>query len=264
MEYKIENYKIAIPSYNREEILLDKTLGYLQKCKIDKKRIFIFVANKEQARIYEEHLPKYYNKIVIGIKGIKNIRWFIRDYFGEGEYIISIDDDVEYLLQIGGKKGCKLCDLNYFIQSSFSKAEFLGCRMWGIGSHCNHFFLREGCTIGLRYIISTFYGLKNTHDKSTYIEIGEKEGASRSILFYLADGRVMKVNSVGMKTAFFENKGGLQDVSGKNRINTKIKEAGEFLIKKYPKFVYFKKNTKRFDLAFRMLKPMQVKNKRWW
>lgn len=264
MKYKIEDYKIAIPSYKREDILCDKTLKYLQECKINPKRIFIFVANEEEKSNYIKRLPKYYNKIIVGIKGIKNIRWFIRDYFGEGEYIISIDDDVEYLLQMGGEKGHKLFDLNYFIIDSFNTAGIMECRMWGIGSHFNPFFLRVGHGIGLRYIISTFYGLRNTHDKSTYIEIGEKEGASRSILFYLADGRVMKINSVCMKTAFFENKGGLQDVSGKNRINTKIKEAGEWLIKKYPNFVYFKKNSKRYDLALKILKPLQVRNKRWW
>jgi len=264
MKYHIEDYVIAIPSYKRVDILRDKTLRYLQMCKIDPKKIFIFVADKNEKYEYIQNLPKYYNKIVVGERGIRNIRWIIRNYFGEGEYLISIDDDIDYLINKGVKKGVPLLNLNSFIISSFQTAIDNQCRMWGIGSHSNPFFLRDGYTIGLRYIISTFYGLKNTHDKNTYIEIGEKEGASRSILFYLADGRVMKINSVCMKTSFFGNAGGLQDVSGKNRINTKIKEAGEWLIKKYPQFVYFKKNSKRYDLALRMLKPVASKNHKWW
>jgi len=264
MKYNIKDYVIAIPSYKRVDILMNKTLKYLQNCKVDPKKIYIFVADKNEQLSYIKNLPKFYNKIVIGEKGIRNIRWIIRNYFGEGEYVISMDDDIDYLLNNGEKKGVPLLNLNSFIISSFELAVKNQCRMWGIGSHCNPFFLRDGYTIGLRYIISTFYGLQNTHDKSTYIEIGEKEGASRSILFYLADGRVMKINSVCMKTSFFGNAGGLQDVSGKNRINTKIKDAGEWLIKKYPQFVYFKKNSKRYDLALRMLKPNEVKKHQWW
>ena len=87
------DYVIAIPSYKRVETLRDKTLTLLQKYKIDPKKIYIFVANKDEEKEYKGGLPKYYHKIVVGKPGIKNIRNFMPKYFPEGKKIFYMDDD---------------------------------------------------------------------------------------------------------------------------------------------------------------------------
>jgi hypothetical protein len=84
---------IAIPSYKRVKTLRDKTLTLLQKYKIDPKKIYIFVANKDEEKNYKEGLPKYYKEIVVGKPGIKNIRNFMPKYFPEGKKIFYMDDD---------------------------------------------------------------------------------------------------------------------------------------------------------------------------
>ena len=45
------DYKIAIPSYKRSETIKNKTLKLLNDYGIDKKRITIFVANKEEEKL---------------------------------------------------------------------------------------------------------------------------------------------------------------------------------------------------------------------
>ena len=109
-------YYVAIPSYKRENVLVKKTLPTLLNGKIKATHIYIFVANAQEKRIYEKTIPKeMYNKIVIGKKGIANQRIFIRNYFAEGSYVISIDDDIEAVMKfVNDKKLKQLNDLDTF------------------------------------------------------------------------------------------------------------------------------------------------------
>ena len=64
----MSDYVVCIPSYKRAELCKDKTLKTLQHHKIDSKRIYVYVANKEDYKLYEEMLDKNtYNKIIIGM-----------------------------------------------------------------------------------------------------------------------------------------------------------------------------------------------------
>ena len=64
-----KDYVVCIPSYKRAEVCKDKTLAMLHKHKIDPKRIYVYVANKEDYDLYEKTLDKNtYNKLVIGKK----------------------------------------------------------------------------------------------------------------------------------------------------------------------------------------------------
>ena len=102
------SYVVAIPSYNRADSIVDKTLSYLLKGGVSSSKISIFVANKSQEKMYKSAIPEtMYSEIVVGKLGIANQRKFISKWFDEGQYIISIDDDVEEL-QILSKSGEKL------------------------------------------------------------------------------------------------------------------------------------------------------------
>ena len=92
MKSKSSDYVIAIPSYKREKTLRDKTLKVLQQYKIPKEKIFVFVANKEEYEKYKATIPPYYNKLIVGIVGMGNIRNFITDYFPEGKKIFNMDE----------------------------------------------------------------------------------------------------------------------------------------------------------------------------
>ena len=92
------NYVVAIPTYKRSKEVAEKTLKTLKEGGVPKSRIYLFVANKDEAAVYEKAVdPRLYNEIVVGKKGIANQRKFISKWFDEGQYIISIDDDVEEL-----------------------------------------------------------------------------------------------------------------------------------------------------------------------
>ena len=72
-------YNVAIPTYNRSDVIYKKTISTLLNGGIDYKNIYIFVANEEQRKLYEKELPNNcYNKIIIGKLGISKQRTFIR------------------------------------------------------------------------------------------------------------------------------------------------------------------------------------------
>ena len=73
----LSDWIIAIPSYKRQDQIVDKTLSTLKHYKIPPSKITVFVADKEEKKIYEEAIPKEaVNDIVIGVLGMDKIMKF--------------------------------------------------------------------------------------------------------------------------------------------------------------------------------------------
>lgn len=265
------NYKIAIPSHCRKEILKVKTLKYLHRCNVNKKRIFIFVSSIKERNEYEKFLPQYYNKIVVAKSPLRIKRCFVRDYFLENEFIVNIDDDIDCLqLAVSKKELICLTEFDKFIDDNFKLMKQYGCRLWGVCSHNNPYFMKEGASLGLKYIIGGFFCIWNTHNKNTYVDLSkpylDKIGCERSIKFFLQYGNVMRVNNVGMKTTLY-NKGGLTALRQSKDIVKLMEESGRVLIEKYPQFVYqnTKRKSKYFEISLRNIKGgIKKANHNWW
>ena len=88
--------RIAIPSYNRYDSINDKSFKVLYDAGYKPSMIDLFVANKEQYELYKNIVHKDIN-IIIGQKGLKNIREFIINYYPEGTKLLCMDDDVEMI-----------------------------------------------------------------------------------------------------------------------------------------------------------------------
>ena len=95
------DYVVAIPTYKRYDEITTKTLPTLKRGKVDKKRIYVFVANKTEEKLYREKMdPDTYHKIVVGKKGLVPQRRYISQYFPAGKKIVSMDDDVQNMIQL--------------------------------------------------------------------------------------------------------------------------------------------------------------------
>ena len=228
----MSNYIIAIPSYNRYEVISNKTLKTLQEGNISKNKIFIFVANKEQYKLYEENIDKkLYNKIIIGKLGITNQRIFISKYFPIGQYIVSLDDDIEEVSKLRGTdKLVRIKDLNQLFVDAYKLLRESGLYIWGIYPVRNPFFMKSKITYDLKFIIGMMYGYINRHDKKLYPSIlsESKEDYEMSVLYYKMDGGVLRFNNINPKTKF-NAEGGL----GTDRYE-RNKNAAEYLVSKYP------------------------------
>jgi len=227
------HYVIAIPTYNREDIISKKTLKTLLEGGVNKNKIYLFVANKEQYKLYYENVPKnMYKEIIIGKLGITNQRKFISKYFPENQYIISIDDDVEELLILkDSTKLVKLKNIHEFFMEAYSLLKKENLYIWGIYPVRNAFFMKNKITTDLKFIIGVLYGYINRHLKKLEPKTTVKEDYEQSILYYKLDGGVLRFNNITPKTKF-NAEGGL----GKDRFEMN-KKASEYLKDKYPDII---------------------------
>lgn len=230
----MDNYVIAIPTYNRTNEVINKTLKTLRDGSIHNNKIYLFVANKEQYNLYESTVPKeLYFKIIIGKKGIANQRVFISKYFDEGQYVISMDDDVEEFQILKNEKLVKLNNIDMFFKNAYKLLKKEGLFIWGIYPVRNAFFMYDNVTTDLRFIIGVTFGYITRHNNrlKPSIRSETKEDYEQTVLYYKMDGGVLRFNNITVKTKF-NAPGGL----GTERFE-RNKLAAEYLTEKYPDII---------------------------
>jgi len=246
-----EQYSIAIPSYKRSETLKNKTLKFLQDHKINKNIIDIFVANEDEKKIYEQTLPKYYNKIIVARKGLINVRNFITNYYPENHKIVSIDDDINFLkclTQEGytskdndeGKPVYKFKEdynLDDFITIAFDECKKTNLNLWGINPVGNPLVGKLKVSYDLKFIVGCFYGYINKKILLENIGEGDKEDFFRTIEYYKRDGGVIRFNNMLIGTNYYTEKGGLQADEHKIKKLDRMENDSNRLFNKYPDLV---------------------------
>jgi hypothetical protein len=245
------NYVVAIPTYDRYDVLANKTLKTLIEGNINKNKIYLFVANKEQYKLYEDVIPKsMYNQIIIGKKGITNQRKFIANYFSEGQYVISMDDDVEEFEILKGEKLVKLKNVHDFFTDAYKSLKTHNLFIWGIYPVRNPFFMYNKITTDLRFIIGVTFGFITRHNKKLEPSVNAevKEDYEQTILYFKMDGGVLRFNNVTAKTKF-NSPGGL----GTDR-HERNKNAAEYLERKYPDIItVFKRKNGTYEVKLARL-----------
>lgn len=262
-----DNYIIVIPSYNRPEIIQNKTLALLNRHYINPQKIIIFVANQEQYDLYKAKVPAMlYGNLVIGVLGLKNQRNFIMDYYPEGTHIVQMDDDLDKIVELvvtrkslarGITKGKRtmtrkerkgqgkpsrrsstrktvrpISNLDEFIRNAFKICKEKGIFLWGVYPLSNARFMTPKVTTDLRFIVGPMWGNINRHRPDLRLTIDEKENAERTLQHWVIDHKVLRFNGVGIETKYYKNKGGMQN-EGKNRKEEALKSV-YYLHQKYP------------------------------
>jgi len=234
------DYIICIPSYKRANFCNEKTLSTLNKHNIDSKKIYVYVANKDEYDIYKDILnPTLYNKLVIGKKGLVPQRQFIMNQWSNGKHIVFFDDDVESI-DLSLSPIFKKHNLDYFIKYAFNQCVQHHSYIWGVYPVFNPFFRKPKAEIStdLKYIVGAFYGIINRPNfKNIQLTItkenGQKEDVERTIKYFIEDGIVIRFNKIGFTTKYYGKEGGL------GRFEERLKpmmEACKKLEKKYSEY----------------------------
>jgi hypothetical protein len=184
-------YKIAIPSFNRSEIITQKTLKTLQRFNVAIELIHIFVVESE----YDDYCKSAidYN-IIVGQKGLINQRRFMESYFDEGECIVYIDDDfVDF--DFCGKS------FDEFIIEAFHTCINNNASIFSVYPCYNKFFRekQQYMTTDLRFISGGFYGCINRPIEYT-LPNDMKEDFERTLQYFIRDQKVVRFNQYGFKT----------------------------------------------------------------
>lgn len=247
-DYKADgsvDWRIAIPSYRREETILKKTLKTLSEYRVNPERIDIFVANEEEREVYEMTIPKsMYGRIIVGIRGIREIRNFIQSFYKEGDCVLCMDDDIEEVYQVINGEKKPINDFNSFVEYAFKVCKEVKTRFWGVYAVDNAFFMKQQVSLGLRFLVGVMFGMIVTHDENMVVETSEKEDYERSIRAYLRYGNVVRFDFIGFKTNYYNEPGGLQGQRSEERITSDALK----LISMFPNQV--RKNTRRKNKYF--------------
>ena len=231
------SYVVCIPSYKRAQLCNEKTLSTLKKMKIPKERIYVYVADKEEEKLYKTTLDKsLYHKLVVGKKGLVPQRQFISEQWPEGKNIVFFDDDVQSIdLTMSEFKNKSLND---FFNHAFSECKKQKSFIWGVYPVFNPFFRkgRSEITTAQNYIVGAFYGIINRPRlKSIQLtltkENGQKEDVERTIKYFIEDGIVLRFNKIGFVTKYYGKEGGLGTFEARLK---PMLEASKLLKKEYP------------------------------
>jgi len=233
-------WRIAIPSYNRPEALLNKTLNTLKEAGIEN-GITIFVANEEEKVRYRKHIKKH--KIIVGKLGITAQRNFIKQYYKTpNSCILVLDDDIERFERIN-QATCKLekiDDLQSLFTDCFITAKNNGVNLWGIYGARNAMFMARNearFKLGFCFLIGCCYGYIVEKDMTPYLmdeSVKIKQDYEQSVLHYKEFGNILRFNWVTIKTKFYAE-GGLG--SKEQRYEQNLADQ-KILVEKYPE--YFK------------------------
>ena len=199
--------KFVIPSHNRHIEINKKTLRLLcfYNLNISPKDIYVFV-DEDEIENYKQHNTFMVN-IVKGRKGIKENRQAISDYFDNGEYLVSMDDDIEQILSLSiNQKNAKhklnrFLDLKNFCQNTIDRMKKENITMAGLYPVENPFFMKDLVSIDCRFIIGNFRIFKNIkileNRKFTLLEDYET-----SMKYFFYSGKILRFNNMVASTKY--------------------------------------------------------------
>lgn len=243
--------QIAIPSYKRAKTVRDKTLTTLTRLNVNPSVVTIFVGDAEQEVEYREVLKNTpYKNIVVGVPGMGAIRNFIQSYYPEDTYILNLDDDlIEINRRMGEKSLGQIADLNEIVRDGFEACEKEGARLWGIYAASNPFFMKDRIAVGLYYVIGSMWGCINKHGDAYNVTLDDKEDFERSIKYYLANGKVCRLDYITVKSNYYKEPGGMQVT----RTTQRIEESAKVLVERYPDLctMYYRETTGHAELKLK-------------
>jgi len=231
------SFRIAIPTYKRAKMLSQKTLRVLAEQNIDSSLIDIFVADKEEEKIYKETLtPGTYDRIIVGFRGLSRQKSFIREFYPVGLHVFSIDDDIRGIATLNPN-----FDLTKFLEMMFDLCHEHDLTMWGVYPASSLMYMKNEIRKGVFYLVGCFYGFINTHDMP-YPPFDDKEDWWASLYRAKTDGAVLRCNWVAPKTTYWLKDGGMWA----NGRTLEIEAAqAEVIVLTYPEYckeVYIRKN----------------------
>ena len=217
--------KVAIPSYQRANLISELTLKFLHEQGYSPSLIHIFVASEAERFEYAAAVPRHlYSQIIVGVLGLKEQRNFISNWFPENEILIQMDDDVKTI------KSLRMNFLDLVRQGVQAIQDGQG-GLWGVMPNDDGRKMHERTTTHLAHILGSFFILRN--HRSLLCNTAEKEDFERSILYFIRYGAVLRYQGAGIATKYTGNPGGLQQPGRTERMRTEM----SYLLTVYPPYL---------------------------
>ncbi len=235
--------KFAIPSYNRADVLIKKTLPSLIKSGVSFNEIDLFLFDENQK---SEYLTKIINNFCCEINIIvtdildlgQRLNYILNKHYPEDTEVVLIEDDIRQVC-----RGKDNLNIKAFAKQAFEVSRFENRYLWGISPTDSFMFQKEGYTTDFKFIIGTLYGIIVRHSDDLNVSITYKQDFERTILYYIKDKGMIRFNDVYCKTTY-RAVGGLGNDKKNNRLQKEI-DACSLMIEKYPNYCYQNKKKER-------------------
>lgn len=245
-------FKVAIPSYKRSDVIMDKTLGTLRRGGVALSDIYIFVVDDEK-ELYQRTCPGY--QIIVGLRGKVEQISFIQGFFPFDTNIVMVDDDITQIYRpLTEKTKEEITDLpslfcRMILRMGIERVTICGCYPV---DNIKFAFKNQEITTDFRYLIGVLTIIKNKKDPGLLVDSAylTHEDKMRTLKYYQKEGKTLRFNHICFKTVYYA-KGGICSVM-EDRFK-KHSEQSEELCKKYPDFFRIKKtrSSKVVDIAFK-------------
>ena len=203
-------YKICIPSYNRLNGIVDKTLKLLKKHDIN--NINIFVSTQKD---YDEYTAAGLGNIVLvpeEFAGIGAVRSYIVNHWAEdGDDLVMYDDDIETVKNLYGGE----VDLLDFHDEFICNLKSLGLFFGGVPLCTNTFFMKDSWTRSLKYISGAIQFVRVDRSRAK-IECFRRmyEDYCYDIMYFKRDGGILRYNGCAPITKNYNPDGGIASEIG--------------------------------------------------
>ena len=238
------DFEIAIPSFNREDILPKKTLKMLYDLGVNSNKIRIFLKDEEQLEKYKKSCGENYQYELTGQSGILATRNYLQVYYHEintkSDGVLFIDDD---LTKITEKDRVFLSKpFMELVEYFFIETKKRGGRLWSVNALNNDFFMKDNISTNLKYCIGAFKGVILDRTRDTILcDVGHFEDFQFTFEYFLEDGVVVRFNKYGITTKYFELKGGIcGSLGGMEERQKEMEENGKYMIERYGDMVKIK------------------------
>lgn len=193
-------YQIAIPSYKNANLLRDTTLLLLKTYMIPSSKITLFVSNIDDYNNYKNIIPPNLYGAIILLGEYSSIYNSISHYYPIGTCIVYCDDSIIGIIDYKKSNNefveSPLRSLLYLIQQGFNECCKHSSSFWGIYPiPTGH--MKMTISTNLQYCCGSLWGCINPGIEELKLtqSTNDKEDYERSILYYLKDKKVIRMNN---------------------------------------------------------------------
>lgn len=241
-------YAVVIPSYQRPEGLVRKSLSTLLGGGVPRSAITVYL------HAHDPHLPAYRDALdgmgvrarVTDRRGIGPQRQQIIEDYPAGTPVVSMDDDIKRVMRAVAPSGrdalVRLADLDGWFRQMFAAAEHEGLHVWGAAPVPNAFYMRHDrpYSTGLKLVMFNLYGFVNRPGHPVHAQtVKYKDEQELTLRAWWYDGGVVRSDDTAPVGEFY-TPGGCQ---ADGRHYEEVRASAEALIAQWPGYVRW--NTKK-------------------
>lgn len=212
---RADDYRIAIPSYQRPAMVTERTLSALAAGGVDPDRVTVFLHRHDpHLDTYRDVLPPTgVHHVVTDHHGINAQRAGIVTAYPAGTPLVQCDDDLRRLVvAVDAKRTITMTDVHGFLRGMFMDTAARDLWVWGLSPTTNAFYMTPGrITEGLRFLLYALVGTFTRPGHPVHLAtVPTKDDYELSLRSWWYDGASVRHDGAAADADIYKAPGGCQ------------------------------------------------------